>query len=204
MLDHVCVFRRSGLVLWSHTATPLRGLNPVDMLISEVLLQGRAAHTNYSSGPYALRWALDNAHGLVFVAVYKKVLPLTYAQTLIDAVARDFVQRYSQRLSHSTSGKISYGPHYEKLYAAAAGIKPSSSKRRTDVQANHEHTPTEQEMLDSVDTDDAVGTEPDALPDAAAIAAARAKLQAKVVIHVDHSVLCQSHVVACDATTEQP
>lgn len=54
MLDHVSVFSKSGLVLWSRTMAKLKG-NPVDDLVKNVLLEARGG-TNFASTEwYTLR-----------------------------------------------------------------------------------------------------------------------------------------------------
>jgi signal recognition particle receptor subunit alpha len=88
MLDHVCIFRRSGVVLWSQTLTPLKG-EPVNALIKDVLLEGKAgSSTAYTHNTYALQWLLANEHDLVLVAVYQKVLPLTYVESLLASLKK--------------------------------------------------------------------------------------------------------------------
>ena len=54
MLDHVSVFSKSGLVLWSRTMAKLKG-NPMDDLVKNVLLEARGG-TNFASTEwYTLR-----------------------------------------------------------------------------------------------------------------------------------------------------
>lgn len=54
MLDHVSVFSKSGLVLWSRTMAKLKG-NPVEDLVKHVLLEERGG-TNYATTEwYTLR-----------------------------------------------------------------------------------------------------------------------------------------------------
>ncbi|CBJ30646.1 conserved unknown protein [Ectocarpus siliculosus] len=54
MLDHVSVFSKSGLVLWSRTMAKLKG-DPVDDLVKNVLLEERGGTNVATTEWYTLR-----------------------------------------------------------------------------------------------------------------------------------------------------
>lgn len=54
MLDHVSVFCKSGLVLWSRTMAKLKG-NPVDDLVKNVLLEEKGGTNLATTEWYTLR-----------------------------------------------------------------------------------------------------------------------------------------------------
>lgn len=98
MLDYFCIFTKGGVLLWAMSFTALKG-DPVNSLIRTCLLEERSgeasfAYTSPSGGAYTLRWALNNALGLVFVAVYQRALKLAYVGDLLDRASRVFSPSY--------------------------------------------------------------------------------------------------------------
>lgn len=87
MLDHFVIFRKNGLVLWSKTFTELEG-NPIERLISDVLLEERSSDCSYTMDDYQLRWTFANELDLVFVAVYQKMFQLLYVEELLERVKK--------------------------------------------------------------------------------------------------------------------
>lgn len=72
MLDAFIIFARGGIILFSWTAVALKG-NPVDALVSNVLLEERSGKSDYTyttgATKYTLKWSFHNELELVFVAV---------------------------------------------------------------------------------------------------------------------------------------
>ncbi|KAJ1299219.1 hypothetical protein BS78_01G515000 [Paspalum vaginatum] len=97
MLEELLIFTRGGLILWSSCralgAAALRG-SPIDALIRSCLLEERSADASFSHDNYALKWTFHNDLGLVFVAVYQKILHLLYVDDLLAAVRREFALIY--------------------------------------------------------------------------------------------------------------
>ncbi|RZB55708.1 Signal recognition particle receptor subunit alpha isoform D [Glycine soja] len=99
MLEQLLIFTRGGLILWTcnHLSNALRG-SPIDTLIRSCLLEERsgAASFNYDApgAAYSLKWTFHNDLGLVFVAVYQRVLHLLYVDDLLAAVKREFSRLY--------------------------------------------------------------------------------------------------------------
>ncbi|XP_051183680.1 uncharacterized protein [Lolium perenne] len=109
MLEELLIFTRGGLILWSSCralglASPLKG-SPIDALIRSCLLEERAADAGFTQDNYALRWAFSNDLGLVFVAVYQRMLHLLYVDDLLAAVRKEFSQIYDpKRVDYDESG----------------------------------------------------------------------------------------------------
>ena len=76
MLDRVCVFSKTGVVLWSQDWAPLKG-NPVGEVIHQVLLEDRAAKDLYQDANYNVKWAVDNEMDIVVVACFVVVVVLS-------------------------------------------------------------------------------------------------------------------------------
>lgn len=98
MLDYFCIFTKGGVLLWAMSFTALKG-DPVNALIRTCLLEDRTGETSFvytspTGAAYSLKWTLNNALGLVFVAVYQRALKLAYVDDLLGLVARAFAPMY--------------------------------------------------------------------------------------------------------------
>ena len=82
MLDHISIFTRTGIILWSRTLCKLTG-NPIGELIDTVLLEEKGGERSTVLGQYALKWGFINEIDLVFVVVYSKLLTLLYVDDLL-------------------------------------------------------------------------------------------------------------------------
>ncbi|GER44208.1 signal recognition particle receptor alpha subunit family protein [Striga asiatica] len=95
MLEQLLIVTRGGLILWTckELGNALRGL-PMDTLIRSCLLEERsgAASYNYDApgASYTLKWTFHNELGLVFVAVYQRILHLLYVDDLLAVVKKEF------------------------------------------------------------------------------------------------------------------
>ncbi|XP_061347478.1 uncharacterized protein LOC133292989 [Gastrolobium bilobum] len=102
MLEQLLIFTRGGLILWTckELGNALKG-SPIDTLIRSCLLEERsgAASYNYDApgAAYSLKWTFHNDLGLVFVAVYQRILHLLYVDDLLAAVKREFSQVYDPK-----------------------------------------------------------------------------------------------------------
>ncbi|KAL2326386.1 hypothetical protein Fmac_025444 [Flemingia macrophylla] len=102
MLEQLLIFTRGGLILWTckELANALKG-SPIDTLIRSCLLEERsgAASYNYDApgASYTLKWTFHNELGIVFVAVYQRILHLLYVEDLLAMVKREFSQIYDPK-----------------------------------------------------------------------------------------------------------
>ncbi|KDP38687.1 hypothetical protein JCGZ_04040 [Jatropha curcas] len=102
MLEQLLIFTRGGLILWTckELGNALKG-SPIDTLIRSCLLEERsgAAFYNYDApgAAYTLKWTFHNDLGLVFVAVYQRILHLLYVDELLAMVKREFSEIYDPK-----------------------------------------------------------------------------------------------------------
>ncbi|XP_078155731.1 uncharacterized protein LOC144551578 isoform X1 [Carex rostrata] len=99
MLEQLLIFTRGGLVLWSSCrafGNALKG-SPIDALIRSCLLEERSADSSFSHESYTLKWAFHNELGLVFVAVYQRILHLLYVDDLLSSVRQEFSAVYDPK-----------------------------------------------------------------------------------------------------------
>ncbi|KAF8400511.1 hypothetical protein HHK36_013809 [Tetracentron sinense] len=102
MLEQLLIFTRGGLILWTckELGNALKG-SPIDTLIRSCLLEERsgAASFNYDApgAAYTLKWTFHNDLGLIFVAVYQRILHLLYVDDLLSMVKHEFSQIYDPK-----------------------------------------------------------------------------------------------------------
>ncbi|XP_030953401.1 signal recognition particle receptor subunit alpha-like [Quercus lobata] len=103
MLEQLLIFTRGGLILWTckEFGNALKG-SPIDTLIQSCLLEERSGAASYNyDGPqgaaYTLKWTFHNDLGLVFVAVYQRILHLLYVDELLAMVKHEFSEIYDPK-----------------------------------------------------------------------------------------------------------
>lgn len=103
MLEQLLIFTRGGLILWTckELGNALKG-SPIDTLIRSCLLEERSGLASYnydaaSGAAYTLKWTFHNELGLVFVAVYQRMLHLLYVDDLLAMMKREFAQVYDPK-----------------------------------------------------------------------------------------------------------
>lgn len=125
MIDLFIIFTKTGLVLFTHQLSPtaIKG-NPVEGLIRTVLLEGRSNEKAYVQDPYAIKWTLANEFGLVFAAVYHKILAPLYVDDLLAQVVKSFTKAHGSQIVNAT------GPlEYEKEFLAILSRTETSNRR---------------------------------------------------------------------------
>lgn len=106
MLEQLLIFTRGGLILWTckELGNALRG-SPIDTLIRSCILEERSGAASYNydipGAAYTLKWTFHNELGIVFVAIYQKILHLLYVDDLLAMVKQEFVKIYDpKRMSY--------------------------------------------------------------------------------------------------------
>ena len=131
MLDSFQIFTKGGLILfqWALMDVPKGG--PVDELIKQCLLEDRAGETEFThnagANAYTLRWRVDNKFGLVFVAVYQKILRLDYVDDLLESIKGAFAENFDTSLM-----KLSY-PEFEEVF--------TKTLKKEELKANERKAP---------------------------------------------------------------
>jgi signal recognition particle receptor subunit alpha len=103
MLDLFTVLTSGGIVLFQRTpsATSATSSAPtylIDKLISDVFIQERSSEKEYDRDGYRVKWAFANDLGLIFVAVYQRILELNWIDELLQAAKRMFTKMYADML----------------------------------------------------------------------------------------------------------
>jgi signal recognition particle receptor subunit alpha len=100
MLDLFTVLTSGGIVLFqrSQTTSSSSPTYLIDRVISDVFMQERSSDREYARDGYTVKWTFANELGLIFVAVYQKILELTWVDELLVTVKRMFVKLYADSL----------------------------------------------------------------------------------------------------------
>ncbi|CAM1502268.1 Fc.00g042520.m01.CDS01 [Cosmosporella sp. VM-42] len=115
MLDTFEILTTSGVVVWSRTYT---AINPsiINNFIADTFIEekggvaavrdSKSAANNpaYRSDQHTLKWTLVKELGVIFVAVYRSLLHLSWVDKLIDNIKTIFVKLYGEQLTkpHTT------------------------------------------------------------------------------------------------------
>jgi signal recognition particle receptor subunit alpha len=110
MLDTFEILTTSGVVLWSRSYAPVKP-SVINSFIADVFIEERSgpatqtatsssAATNapYRSDSHTLRWAFVKELGIIFVAVYRSLLHLSWIDKLVDNIRTLFVKLYGEQL----------------------------------------------------------------------------------------------------------
>ncbi|KAI2632764.1 SRP54-domain-containing protein [Xylaria nigripes] len=109
MLDTFEILTTSGVVLWSRTYA---AVNPsiVNNFITDVFIEEKAASAGakdnqptannppYKFDQHILKWTFVKELGIIFVAVYRSLLHLTWIDKLVDNIKTIFVDLYADQL----------------------------------------------------------------------------------------------------------
>lgn len=100
MLDLFTVLTSGGIVLFqrSQATSSSSPTYLIDRVISDVFMQERSSDREYARDGYTVKWTFANELGLIFVAVYQKILELTWVDELLVTVKRMFVKLYADSL----------------------------------------------------------------------------------------------------------
>ncbi|CAK9858291.1 unnamed protein product [Sphagnum jensenii] len=135
MLEQLLIFTRGGLLLWTwqELANSLKR-SLVNVLIRSWLLEERAGDSCFqyadatAAAAYTLKWRFHNQLGLVFVAVYQKLLHLLYVDELLENVMREFCLVYSPRQTNF--------PDFDDTFRQLLKEAEANSKRKGVAQRN--------------------------------------------------------------------
>ncbi|CAK7239127.1 MAG: hypothetical protein STHCBS139747_000552 [Sporothrix thermara] len=116
MLDSFEIITTSGVVLWSRNyafvspAVVNRFITDVfieesstagtkEDLASAIAGGSSSSHAPFLSDQYAVKWAFSKDLGIIFVAVYKSLLHLSWIDRLVDNIKTIFVKLYGDQLT---------------------------------------------------------------------------------------------------------
>ncbi|PWA33976.1 signal recognition particle receptor alpha subunit family protein [Artemisia annua] len=132
MLEQLLIFTRGGLILWAtckELGNALRG-SPINTFIRACLLEERSGAASYNydvpGASYTLKWTFHNELGIVFVAVYQKILHLLYVDDLLAMVKREFSEIYDPKRMVSDDFDETFRQLRKEAEARAEEMKKSN------------------------------------------------------------------------------
>ncbi|XP_047475602.1 signal recognition particle receptor subunit alpha homolog isoform X2 [Penaeus chinensis] len=147
MLDFFAVITKGGLVLWyfQDAAQQLKtSIDAINALIRNVVLQERGGGGYYDHGNLALKQHMDNEFDLLFVAVYQKILQLSYVDKFLSDIQREFRDRFRDQLKEgqyyqSFEFSKEYGKILRQAEDEARMIKAEHRKPRSFQESSKAH-----------------------------------------------------------------
>jgi signal recognition particle receptor subunit alpha len=110
MLDLFTILTSGGIVLFQKSQTSSSSHSAptylIDQVISNVFMQERSSEKEYAKDGYTIKWTFANELGLIFVAVYQKILELTWVDELLTSVKRMFVKLYADNLKVGNTSSV--------------------------------------------------------------------------------------------------
>ncbi|XP_035541718.1 signal recognition particle receptor subunit alpha-like [Juglans regia] len=101
--------------------------SPIDTLIWSCLLEERSGATSYNydaaGAAYTLKWTFHNELGLVFVAVYQRILHLLYVDDLLAMVKRELLEMHDPKWTTYTDFDETFRPLKKEVEARAEDLK---------------------------------------------------------------------------------
>lgn len=120
MIDTLSVISNGGVVLWQHTTHETGRRGAVNILIQEVLLEGRAGERTFTTGDCKMSWALANEAGFFVVGVYPRFHTPHYLDPFLREVLGCFAAGYSK-------GQVAH-PHGVSFAAFGQEFRPLLAK----------------------------------------------------------------------------
>ena len=102
MIDFFIIFSRTGLVLFTYSITGVLKGDPISAFIQNILFEGKSGNESFLYNQYGMKWRLENQLGLVFAAVFHKIIVPNYLEELFNQVITSFLTKYEGRITSAT------------------------------------------------------------------------------------------------------
>ncbi|KAM7209712.1 putative signal recognition particle receptor subunit alpha [Naviculisporaceae sp. PSN 640] len=156
MLDSFEILTTSGVVLWSRTfAAPMSPA--VNSFIKDVFIEektsvaaaakdGASAASNppYKYDQHTLRWAFVKELGIIFVAVYRSLLHLSWIDKLVDNIKAIFVSLYGDQLKKPNTTILEcpgFDAYFDQQYAELEKLGSKSDAKELQAPEAGEEPP---------------------------------------------------------------
>lgn len=117
MLDTFEIVTTAGVVIWSRKWAPVKP-SVINSFITDVFVEEKgvssfvkannSAATNapYKTEQHTLKWTMVKELGIIFVAVYRSLLHLSWIDKLVDNIKTIFVQLYGDQLTKPNTTQV--------------------------------------------------------------------------------------------------
>eukprot|EP01130_Rhizamoeba_saxonica_P003931 TRINITY_DN1626_c1_g1_i1.p1 TRINITY_DN1626_c1_g1~~TRINITY_DN1626_c1_g1_i1.p1 ORF type:complete len:355 (-),score=101.27 TRINITY_DN1626_c1_g1_i1:1080-2144(-) len=134
MLEKFVILTKGGICLWKYQTDHVTG-QPINHLITTILLEERAGSDSYTEGQYILKWVLDNEFDLIFVAVYQSFLKLAYVEALLEDIKDLFIDTYQDTFDRYGRKQLKFD---KKFQAKLNELENSKTSRPTSMRTFEE------------------------------------------------------------------
>ncbi|ROV95418.1 hypothetical protein VMCG_08461 [Cytospora schulzeri] len=126
MLDTFEIVTTTGVVVWSRKWAPVKP-SVIDNFITNVFIEEKgvssfvkannSAATNppYKTEQHTLRWTMVKELGIIFVAVYRSLLHLSWIDKFVDNIKTIFIQLYGDQLTKPNTTQVECG-QFDKYF----------------------------------------------------------------------------------------
>ncbi|CAK7206877.1 hypothetical protein SEUCBS139899_009683 [Sporothrix eucalyptigena] len=182
MLDSFEIITTSGVVLWSRNyafvSPAIVNRFITDVFIEESSTAGTkedlasaiaggssSSHSPFLTDQYAVKWAFSKDLGIIFVAVYKSLLHLSWIDKLVDNIKTIFVKLYGDQLTRPNTTIVEcarfddyFNQQINELEGSGAstGLAAASSSSASSSPINEKQRRTIHAAADSPDSTPAV------------------------------------------------
>lgn len=161
MLDQFEIITKSGVVLWSKSYS---AVSPavINSFITDVFIEERslpavgtgedvsaASNPPYTVDQHTLKWTTVKELNIIFVAVYRSLLHLSWIDRLVDNIKTIFVELYGDQLRkpHTTIVECSFDEYFDQQIRELEDSTHSKDNLRPNHVA-HEGTASQDEFKD--------------------------------------------------------
>ncbi|CAJ2503838.1 Uu.00g112320.m01.CDS01 [Anthostomella pinea] len=148
MLDTFEILTTSGVVLWSRTYAPINQ-SIINNFITDVFIEEKGASAGakdnqptasnppYRADQHTLKWTFVKELGVIFVAVYRSLLHLSWIDKLVDNLKTIFIDLYGDELQKPNTTIVQchkFDQYFDQQYreleatATAKGPQPAGAQ----------------------------------------------------------------------------
>ncbi|KAI1758744.1 SRP54-domain-containing protein [Hypoxylon sp. FL1150] len=151
MLDTFEILTTSGVVLWSRTYAPVNA-SVINKFICDVFIeenvvipkdiQSTASNPPYRADQHTLKWTLSKELGIIFIAVYRSLLHLSWVDKLVDNIKTIFIDLYADQLKKPNTTIVDcskFDEYFDQQYREleASGTTSASLPAKQDTISNN-------------------------------------------------------------------
>ncbi|OTB03993.1 hypothetical protein M426DRAFT_23310 [Hypoxylon sp. CI-4A] len=147
MLDTFEILTTSGVVLWSRTYVQISP-SIINNFIADVFIEEKgvapgakdtqSASNNppYKADQHTLKWAISKELGIIFVAVYRSLLHLSWIDKLVDNLKTIFVDLYADQIKRPNTTIVEcrkFDEYFDQQYRELETSGSNNAPRTTDT-----------------------------------------------------------------------
>ena len=115
MFDFFCIFTTGGVVLWCKAFVEIR-FDLINQLIKDIIVEEKMGQTQYSFKDFIIKFKVANDLGIVFTAVYNKIIHLTMVDELVDMVYAEFKKKVIPNLDIENGLYVTLPSYFDKNF----------------------------------------------------------------------------------------